>query len=96
MAWNNTGNIRGPQGPAGQNGATGTRGSQWTTGTGAPSSLSGTLAGDLYLDRSTSTVYRVVSGAWVSQGPLADFVPSRVVISTPATPLPNTLYFETG
>lgn len=39
-------------------GNTGQRGSQWTSGTGAPTSTTGVLAGDMYLDTATGDVYQ--------------------------------------
>ena len=47
MAWNKTGNLRGP------------RGVTWFTGTGAPTAAStaGSQAGDLYLDTATGDIY---------------------------------------
>ena len=63
MAWAIAGSIKGPQGdqgtagPAGSAGATGARGSKWFTGTGAPGSLGGQLAGDMYLDTATGDFY---------------------------------------
>lgn len=75
MAWSNTGNIRGPQGPQGTpgaqgpqgtpgapgaDGAPGARGSKWFTGTGAPSSVAGSQVGDYYLNTATGDVYELV------------------------------------
>jgi Collagen triple helix repeat (20 copies). len=50
-------------------GSNGTNGATWYTGSGAPSASTG-ADGDYYLDLSSSTVYKKVSGAWVSQGVL--------------------------
>lgn len=56
---------RGPQGPqgiAGEKGDTGDagqRGSRWFTGAGAPSTIPGAIAGDMYLDTSSGVVYRL-------------------------------------
>lgn len=56
----------GPQGPqglkgdTGNTGAPGVRGSKWFTGAGAPSTVTGSLAGDMYLDTTTGTVYELV------------------------------------
>lgn len=50
----------GPQGPVGERGVTGEpgpRGSRWFTGTGTPGTITGAVAGDLYLDTSSGTVY---------------------------------------
>lgn len=67
MAWTKQGNIKGPKGDkgdtgtAGTNGANGTngaRGSLWTSGTGAPGTISGAQAGDQYLDTATGDVYQ--------------------------------------
>jgi hypothetical protein len=44
----------GPQGPAGADGA---RGSKWFHGAGAPQNVSGSAAGDYYLDTTDGTVY---------------------------------------
>lgn len=48
---------QGVQGPTGQTGAAGPRGSRWFTGTGTPGTISGAVAGDLYLDTASGTVY---------------------------------------
>lgn len=45
MPWAKTGNLKGQ------------RGVTWFTGTGAPGTVSGALAGDLYLDVSTGDIY---------------------------------------
>lgn len=47
----------GPAGPKGATGDTGPRGSKWFTGTGTPGTITGALAGDMYLDTSSGTVY---------------------------------------
>lgn len=47
----------GEAGPAGNDGAPGARGSLWFTGAGVPSGISGSMAGDLYLDTQTGDVY---------------------------------------
>lgn len=47
----------GAVGPAGATGATGERGSKWFTGAGVPSGVSGSIAGDMYLDTQTGDVY---------------------------------------
>lgn len=56
----------GAQGPSGSDGATGAtgavgatgeRGSKWFTGAGVPSGVSGSIAGDMYLDTQTGDVY---------------------------------------
>lgn len=52
--------IPGAAGSAGINGTNGTngqRGSLWYEGTGAPGTITGQLAGDLYLDTATGNVY---------------------------------------
>jgi len=49
---------QGPPGPAGPAGATGTRGSLWNTGAGAPGTIPGVLAGDMYLDTVSGDVYQ--------------------------------------
>lgn len=57
--------IQGPQGdpgPAGDPGAQGdpgVRGSQWFTGSGAPTTIVGSLPGDFYLDVTDGTVYEL-------------------------------------
>lgn len=60
----------GPEGPAGPTGAEGpegptgdtgpTRGVAWFTGTGAPGTVAGSVAGDLYLDLATDIYYELV------------------------------------
>lgn len=47
----------GNQGPAGTDGA---RGNTWYTGDGSPGSLTGSIAGDLYLDNTNGDVYKLV------------------------------------
>jgi hypothetical protein len=69
-AWVSGGSIQGPpgaQGPQGPQGATGSqgpsgpRGTGWFTGSGAPvEPISGSIAGDLYLDVSSGDVYELV------------------------------------
>lgn len=49
--------TQGPQGATGPDGPAGPRGSKWFTGTGTPGTISGALAGDMYLDTSSGTVY---------------------------------------
>ena len=55
----------GAQGPKGDPGATGeqgpqgARGSMWWTGAGAPSGITGSEPGDMYLDTQTGTVYQL-------------------------------------
>ena len=63
--------VAGPQGPAGQTGPTGAqgptgpagptgpRGSKWFVGDGAPGTIAGALAGDMYLDRVSGTTYQL-------------------------------------
>lgn len=60
MAWTQTANIKGDAGTDGTNGTNGTdgaRGSKWFTGSGAPTSVGGSIAGDFYLDTVTGDVY---------------------------------------
>ncbi len=47
----------GPTGPTGASGSTGVRGSQWSVGTGAPGTVTGSLPGDQYLDQASGNVY---------------------------------------
>jgi hypothetical protein len=58
----------GPRGPAGADGAqgergpegpAGARGSVWFTGAGTPGTVSGAVAGDMYLDTSSGVVYKL-------------------------------------
>lgn len=49
----------GATGAAGADGATGPRGSKWFTGAGVPSGVSGSVAGDMYLDTQTGDVYEL-------------------------------------
>jgi hypothetical protein len=60
IAWNEQG-VKGATGAAGVAGA---RGSLWSTGTSAPTVISGQLAGDLYLDTANNNVYELVAGTW--------------------------------
>jgi len=48
---------QGTKGDTGSTGSTGARGAKWFNGTGAPGSVSGSAAGDYYLDTSTGDVY---------------------------------------
>ena len=50
--------VKGDRGDKGDTGATGTRGSKWYTGMGAPGTIAGALAGDIYLDTADGTVYQ--------------------------------------
>lgn len=74
MAWTQVANIKGeqgeqgaqgaqgPQGSQGETGATGAtgeRGSKWFTGSGAPTSVPGSIAGDFYLDTDNGNVYEL-------------------------------------
>ena len=55
-----TGDLRGAdgaQGAPGATGAPGANGTKWYTGSGAPSTIPGAAAGDLYLDVDDGTVY---------------------------------------
>lgn len=47
----------GAAGTAGATGATGARGSAWYTGAGAPGTIAGSQAGDIYLDTTDGSVY---------------------------------------
>lgn len=49
----------GPEGPQGPQGPAGVRGTKWFTGTGTPGTISGALAGDMYLDTASGTVYHL-------------------------------------
>lgn len=51
--------AQGAPGSDGSTGATGPRGSGWFTGSGAPGTLPGQIAGDLYLDTATGVVYKL-------------------------------------
>lgn len=53
--------AQGPQGEKGEVGETGQRGATWTVGSGVPSSTSGVLNGDLYLDYTTGDIYKYTS-----------------------------------
>ncbi len=75
MAWTQSGNIKGPKGDPGNpgadstvpgppgdpgdDGAPGARGSKWFTGTGAPAGVTGSVAGDMYLDTASGNVYEL-------------------------------------
>lgn len=52
-------------GPAGANGSNGFNGGTWTTGSGAPSTP-GVVAGDMYLNTTTSDIYRWSGSSWGS------------------------------
>lgn len=66
IAWNE----QGVKGAAGATGVAGTRGSLWSTGTTAPTVISGQQAGDFYLDTTTGNVYEVIAGSWTVSGSL--------------------------
>ena len=51
--------VQGDPGLAGPQGDAGARGTLWFTGSGAPTTVSGSQPGDLYLDTTTSDVYRL-------------------------------------
>lgn len=69
MPWASEGSLKGPKGDTGDTGAagapgakgdtgaTGQRGSKWFTGTGAPGTIAGAIAGDMYLDTASGTFY---------------------------------------
>ena len=62
------GNIPGPTGPQGPAGPAGTRGSTWTNGTGNPTSTSGFLVNDKYLNTSDGTVFNFNGSQWQNVG----------------------------
>ena len=67
--WSLLGSIKGEDGEdasggAGTPGAPGEDGTVWFTGAGAPVSIAGAKAGDLYLDTASCDVYKYESGAW--------------------------------
>ena len=51
--------IQGVQGDTGTQGDPGQRGATWYTGSGSPGTIPGSAAGDLYLNTSTGTVYKL-------------------------------------
>ena len=55
-------NIKGTAGTNGTNGTNGINGATWYTGTGSPSGVVTGVTNDLYLDTSTSNVWKCVSG----------------------------------
>lgn len=89
MAWNNAGNIRGPQGPRGLIGpqgeqgppgergpaGSGTRGSMWYTGVGAPPYVEGIHQHlDMYLDIMAAEVWQYTTDTgWYKQGRLQGY-----------------------
>lgn len=50
---------RGPEGPRGPQGPAGVRGTKWFAGAGTPGTLEGALAGDMYVDTTTGTLYQL-------------------------------------
>jgi hypothetical protein len=59
-AWGTARSLVGPQGTAGtdgDDGATGQRGTKWFSGHGAPGTIPGAIAGDLYLDLDDGAVH---------------------------------------
>ena len=59
---------KGEQGPQGIKGDTGTRGSIWKNGTSAPTSTSGYLTNDKYLNTSNGDVYNYTGSTWQLMG----------------------------
>jgi hypothetical protein len=51
--------LQGPQGDPGTAGSDGARGSVWFTGAGSPSGVTGSVAGDMYLDTTNGDVYQL-------------------------------------
>lgn len=51
--------VKGDTGDAGAAGSPGVRGSKWYTGTGAPTAIAGSIAGDMYLDTLDGAVYQL-------------------------------------
>ena len=51
--------VQGAQGPTGPAGDPGPRGSKWFVGDGAPGTIEGSVAGDMYLDRVSGTTYQL-------------------------------------
>lgn len=62
------GNIPGPAGPAGPKGDPGARGSTWTNGTSNPTSTSGYIANDKYLNTTTGQVFNFNGTSWQEVG----------------------------
>ncbi len=60
--------IPGPTGPQGPKGDPGTRGSTWTNGTSNPTSTSGYIANDKYLNTSDGTVFNFNGTSWQEVG----------------------------
>ena len=60
--------VPGPMGPQGPTGPQGTRGSTWTNGTGNPTSTSGFLTNDKYLNTSDGTVFNFNGSQWQNVG----------------------------
>ena len=58
----------GPAGPQGPKGDTGTRGNTWTSGTGNPTSTSGYIANDKYLNTTNGTVFNFDGSTWQNVG----------------------------
>lgn len=54
----------GDQGPQGPKGETGARGSTWSNGTSAPTTTSGSLTGDKYLNTTNGDVYNYTGSTW--------------------------------
>ncbi|MGP9760131.1 hypothetical protein [Corynebacterium sp. AOP12-C2-36] len=52
--------AQGQRGVQGAEGAQGARGSKWFTGSGTPGTVTGSAAGDMYLDTTSGTVYELV------------------------------------
>lgn len=60
--------VPGPQGPQGIKGDTGQRGSTWTNGTSNPTSTSGYLTNDKYLNTADGTVFNFNGSTWDNVG----------------------------
>lgn len=69
-SWVLQGSLKGPTGATGAAGANGTNGATWRNGSGTPSNSLG-VDGDFYLDNSTGSYYKKVTGSYVLQGSLA-------------------------
>lgn len=51
--------LKGDKGDKGDTGTSGVRGSNWYTGSGAPTTIAGSAVGDMYLDVTDGSVYKL-------------------------------------
>lgn len=85
-SWTNAGSLKGATGASGADGV----GNAFFTGAGAPGTVSGSIAGDIYINTSNGDVYQKVGTSWGSpvlniKGPQGDEGPAGSAGATGAT-----------